>query len=156
IYLGDGLSLAGAMEIDLATDEAELDLFVAGDIATAGYLELGSEDRPADVRVYLGGGGDIALAGAMELGGAIWAPNGRLSTAGDVEYFGSILVGDIASAGTIRAVFDADLSDAGDACEPPPPDAPEQPEPELPEEPAPPEAPPAGDQCADAFDCPDP
>jgi hypothetical protein len=149
IYIDDDLELAGVLRIELETPEAELDLFINGNIASAGVLEIGSVDRPHDVRVYLAGEGDIAMAGVLDLGAAIWAPNARLAAAGDLEYTGAMLVGSVRDAGRIVAVYDADLSDEGESCD----DGVPVDDPVQPEEP---DLGGGGDDCGQSFDCPDP
>lgn len=117
IYVDGDISLAGKLEAVLETGSAELDLFIDGSISHAGALELGSATAPARVRTYVGGDGHISIAGSATLGGALYAPNARLSAAGDLDFQGAVLVGSVADAGRINVRYDADLVDAQDGCE---------------------------------------
>jgi hypothetical protein len=120
LYVEEDVSLAGRLEIALETDDAEVDLFIGGNIGAAGELSLGSADAPARVRTYIGGDGHIALAGEGVLGGALYAPRSTLAIAGQAELLGAAVIGRLAEAGSVVVRYDADLQDAGDSCEDPP------------------------------------
>ena len=174
LYIDGDLELAGALEVELDGPDASLDIFLAGDVEAAGHMEIGSTDDPDRVRLYIAGTGDLAIAGHLDLGSALYAPEGRLIVAGDAQLAGSVLVGEVDNAGRLEVLYDADLQEAGDACDPeagdpepqdpapedPAPEdpAPEDPAPEdpAPEDPAPEEPAPEDGGCETFNDCPDP
>jgi hypothetical protein len=150
LFVAGDVDLAGALEVEL-DDDATLDLFIGGDLSAAGDLHLGSAARPAGVRVYLDDGGDLSVAGALALGGALHAPGATLAAAGELDFVGSLLIGSLAEAGSINVVYDADLADAGEACEPADPSGPATNPPDS-----------SGEEigepvdCGASLDCPDP
>jgi hypothetical protein len=117
VYLADDLVLAGRLEVLLTTDEATLDLFISGDVAAAGALDIGTIDGPSRVRIYIGGDGDIAIAGDADLGASLFAPAASVALAGGFTFNGALVVGSLAQAGELRVRYDSDVLDgAGDSC----------------------------------------
>lgn len=117
IFVDGDIALAGALEVILDGDDASLDLFIAGDLAAAGALDLGSATAPARVRVYVGGDGDIAIAGQAQLGASLFAPEARVALAGSFTFDGALVARNIAHAGTLSVRYDADVLDgAGEPC----------------------------------------
>lgn len=121
VFVDGDLALAGALEVILEGEAASLDLFVAGDLAAAGALDIGSANAPAKVRVYVGGDHDIAIAGEAELGASLFAPEARVALAGSFTFDGALIARNIAHAGTLSVRYDADVLDgAGQDCVDPP------------------------------------
>ncbi len=119
MYVDGDVAFAGVFEVLVSGDEASLDLFINGDLATAGTLDIGSATSPSKVRVYVGGTGDIAIAGAASLGASLFAPQARVALAGDFTFDGALVAGSLAQAGVLRVRYDADILDgAGLGCEP--------------------------------------
>src|SRR6185503_13731304 len=68
--LVDGdLSLGAPFTVELATDDAELDLMIAGILSSNQAISIGRADHPARTRVYVGGSGTIELSGDSQLAG---------------------------------------------------------------------------------------
>jgi hypothetical protein len=78
---------------DFATElepEAELDVFVSGNLVLSSGAELGDRARPGATRVYVGGAG--AIAPASTLVGAIYAPAADVTIESDeFEILGALL-----------------------------------------------------------------
>lgn len=158
VYIDGDLQAAGLVDVEFASDDAELNLFIDGSIRTAGQLELGTDGDVSKVRVYMSGNGDISLAGGLAIRGGLSAPLSDIRTAGDVILEGAIVVGRLHSAGVVDVNYDTgfiapdgDCVDDGEPEEPAPEAQPEEPAPEdepapegQPEEPAPEEPAPEG------------
>jgi hypothetical protein len=118
VFVGDDVALAGALEVILDGDDASLDLFIAGDLAAAGALDIGSAVSPSKVRVYVGGAGDIAIAGDADLGASLFAPDARVALAGSFTFDGALVAGSIAHAGDLVVNYDSSVLDgAGGDCD---------------------------------------
>ncbi len=122
LMVGGPVAAAGRLDFDLAPD-AELDLFIAGDLGLIGAASFGDRDRPAATRVYVGGSNDIVLIGASDFVGNVYAPRAKLTAPGYVAAYGSFFVKSIDFAGYANVVYDraiTDLDCPGE--EDPPPD----------------------------------
>lgn len=118
MYVDGDLAFAGLFEVILADDDSSLDVFINGNLAAAGALDIGSSTSPSKVRIYVAGDEDIAIAGAADLGASIFAPGSRVALAGDFEFDGALVAGSLAQAGVLRVRYDADILDgAGLGCE---------------------------------------
>lgn len=119
VFVGGDLSVGDAFTVELAAD-AELDLFVAGNIVADDAPSLGDALAPARVRLYVGGDGTIQLGGGGTFAGNLYAPRAELVTAGDTEVFGALFVRRIAASGPLTVHYDTGVLRAGEDCEPPP------------------------------------
>ncbi|MEW5850625.1 MAG: hypothetical protein AB2A00_17700 [Myxococcota bacterium] len=116
LYVDGDIRLAGVLEVELETPEAEMDIFVAGNIVAAGILRFGSSERPARVRTYVAGTEDILLAGDLDFGGNLYAPRARVMAAGPMEIFGSIFARSMVEAGLVTVHYDKAVLVAGNSC----------------------------------------
>lgn len=122
LFIEGDLKSASIVEIVLAENapDAALDIFVAGSILATGVFELGTRDRPAQVRAYVAGAEDVRLAGDLDLGLNLYAPNARVVAAGPLDIWGSLTCRELLDAGVVRVHYDTDVLDAGDDCDPGP------------------------------------
>jgi len=123
LYIAGDLATLGIFRVELETPEAELDIFVGGNLVLAGVLDLGDEAVASRIRTYVAGAGDIALGGDLHLGGNLYAPRARLLAAGPLEVFGAVFVRRLVEAGVVKVHYDRDVLNAGDSCETPRTDA---------------------------------
>jgi hypothetical protein len=114
IMVGGDMNIGGGITIDTEED-AEIDLFVEGDL-TVGGANFGRADKPSLVRVYVGGT-SVRVNSAGTFGGNIYAPNatvvmgasGGASTAPCSPT--SFLVG-----AATEVHYDTAIRQAGDVC----------------------------------------
>jgi hypothetical protein len=100
-YIDGSLALIGAQQISLRAGST-LDLYVSGDVATAGAIDLGQGAAPGSFRLYVGGTGSVALnAGLQRFQGAIYAPTATVAYAGATAIDGALVVGGLAGAGLL-------------------------------------------------------
>ncbi len=118
LFVAGDVASAGDVDVDL-DDGATLDLFIGGDLAAAGVLHLGDGATPDAVRLYVDGSRGVALAGDEVVSGALYLPHGTLASAGDLRVAGAVVARDLAAAGVIDIGFAGGLV-AGDpgACTP--------------------------------------
>jgi hypothetical protein len=113
LFIGGSVALAGNLSAELAPG-AELDLFVAQDFQVSGQAVLGSQERPASARIYVGGSGEIRLTGLFV--GNLYAPRARVTSVAVSEVWGSLFVGDFSSGGYASFVFDRAILGSGSDC----------------------------------------
>lgn len=114
LFVAGNVTLSQDLAIELAPG-AELDLFVAGTLQSAGALRLGDPARPAALRIYVAAGGAITLGDGSTLAGNLYAPRADLTTPASLELYGAVVVNHLAGAGPVaihhdRAVEAADVS----------------------------------------------
>ncbi len=129
LFVGGDVTTVGAFNIELGPD-AELDLFISGNLTQVGFSPLGDRARPANVRIFVGGEGDITFIGYEPINANIYAPKSRLYSPGYIAARGSLFVRRLHAQGYVTVDYDRDILTRGDdeACVPPP-----VPEPEVPE-----------------------
>lgn len=120
LFVGGDVALQSRLIVEVAP-QGELDLFVAGTIVSAERLLLGSPDRPARVRLYVGGTGTLQLSGGALVAGNVYAPQAELTTSAPVEVFGSLFVRRIAASAELEIHYDTAVLSAADDCPTPPP-----------------------------------
>ncbi len=147
LFVGGNVSTVGAFNIELGPD-AELDLFIAGNLTQVGFSPLGDRNRPANVRIFVGGEGDITLVGYEPINANLYAPKSRLYSPGYIAARGSLFVRRLHAQGYVTVDYDRDILTRGDddACLPPPPPV----EPSEPDAGTPPPPPPP--ECTNACD----
>jgi len=115
VFVAQGLAPQGGLTVRVEPG-GELDLFVAGNVDSAGPLELGAPTQPAKVRVYVGGTGVINLSAASTFGGNLYAPLVDLALSGGAELFGSMFVHRVATSGPLTIHYDRAVENAADDC----------------------------------------
>ena len=97
----------------LLANDAEVDVFIRGNLSLA-TAKLGDMNRPAALRIYVGGANDIVFAGG-EIGANVYAPNANVTLAVPTGLGGSIYAKNLhTSAGGIH--YDRAILKAGDKC----------------------------------------
>ncbi len=119
LFVEKNVAMAGSLEVELGT-KGELDVFIKGNLVSAGTITFGSEERPAATRVYVAGDQAIALAGRSAFVGNLYAPQAVVTGAGALEVFGSVFAKDFAAAGRATIHYDRAILEAGKTCEAPP------------------------------------
>ena len=118
ILIAGDLIPTGAFSINLGPD-AELDLFIAGDLTVKNDLSLGDKAHPARSRVYVAGSGTLTSASEMAMN--LYLPNDVLSVQNDLEVWGSLFVGGLDFTSPLTVHYDEAILDV-DGC--PDPDTP--------------------------------
>jgi hypothetical protein len=123
LYVGDDVGITGHFDVELGPD-GHLDLFIKDDLVQIGYGDFGDRERPAHMRVYVGGEGDILFLGYQPVGANIYAPRSRMVSAGYVDIEGSLFLKDLDAGAYVDITYDRDVIIPGDECEPPPEEPP--------------------------------
>ncbi len=100
----------GDVRVQLAAG-AELDLLIAGNVASGALLELGTTATRGRVRVYTGGAGSLEFAGNTTLSGSLYAPGAELVTSATFEVFGAVLARRVSTSGDLKLHYDRALAD---------------------------------------------
>jgi hypothetical protein len=103
ISVAGDLAVAGAFAVELGP-EAELDLFVGGDIKLGGTASFGNTTQPSRIRVYVAGD-SVVLPGGMSIGANVYAP-AALVSAGPLEMFGALVANRFSFAGSVSVHYD--------------------------------------------------
>jgi hypothetical protein len=112
--------LASISTLTIAVDStAELNLFVAGTIATTDKLKVGSASYPALTRVYLGGSESLTLSNNTQIGAFIYAAYGLVETLNELNVFGGLYAGDFISTDDVWIHYDREVLVAGEDCSEP-------------------------------------
>lgn len=109
------LSDVGLFNLEIAPD-AEVDLFVAGDIEFANLAKLGDKNRPAALRIYVGG--QVTFVSGFQLGGNLYAPNAIFNSVGLGDVWGSLFVKGIQLIELFSIHYDSAILEV-DGCEDP-------------------------------------
>jgi hypothetical protein len=117
LFVEDDLIATGLFRVELAPD-AELDVFVRGNLVVTGAAVFGDPERPGATRIYVGGTGDVAIAGASAFVGNLYAPQANILVGGVGQVRGSLFGKNIIAAGFLDLGYDATVRDGGEACPP--------------------------------------
>ncbi len=115
----DGDISVNDLQLELV-DDAQVDVFVSGNVNASGGFGFGDVTTPARVRMYVGGTGTINLAADSVFAGNLYAPRAELVTAGDSEIFGAVFVERLSASGPLSVHYDTGVLGSGDLCDPPP------------------------------------
>lgn len=122
LFVDGDVALDAPWVVELGAD-AELDLFVAGNVLSSSTIRFGSAEAPARARLYVGGRGTLQLGADAVFGGNLYAPRAELTTSGRVEVFGSLFVRRLAASGPLSVHYDTAVLDPKTAeCGAPPVD----------------------------------
>lgn len=105
----------GLFNLELGPD-AELDLFVSGDMTFVDLAQIGDIARPANLRIYVGG--QVTFASGFQLGGNLYMPNSVFNAAGLASVYGSLFVGGIQIVELFSIHYDAAILEI-EGCEEP-------------------------------------
>lgn len=121
LAVGGPVAAAGNLQFRLEGD-AELDLFIAGDLGLVGNARFGDPARPAASRIYVAGASDIALVGASDFVGNLYAPNATVTAPGYLRAHGSIFARSLQVPGYVNIAYDRAITDLDCGDEQPRPD----------------------------------
>ena len=117
--LVDGdVALTAPWTVELATDDAELDLMIGGLVSSDHAIIIGRADHPARTRVYVGGSGTMNLSGDSQLAANLYAPRAAVALSGGATVHGSLFVRRLDQAAPITIHYDVDVRRADVACPP--------------------------------------
>ncbi len=128
VVIPGDIAASGPFTINVAED-AELDLFVAGEANFTNSITVGDPARPAATRAYIHGA--TTFAGAFEVGANLYMPNATFTSNNSVEMWGALFVGALDVAGPLTIHYDEDILDL-EGCDEP------------------------GESCGDCHDCVNP
>jgi len=94
---------------------AELDLFIRGNLVLTGAAQLGDNERPGALRVYVGGTADIALPSGRGISMNLYAPNANVTISAG-ELFGSVLAKNLTGLTAVRARYDRSVLTPSGQC----------------------------------------
>ncbi len=115
--LVDGdITLGSPLSIELATQNAELDLMIAGVISSNARITAGDPAHPSRTRIYSGGTGTIELSGDSQLAANIYAPSSAVALSAPSTIFGSLFVRRIDQAAPLTIHYDEDVLRADIGC----------------------------------------
>jgi hypothetical protein len=115
VYVGGDLIISGGLTIE-TSDDATLDVYVAGNFQITGSNNFGKISRPSAVRVYVAGQEDVTLSGYTGFVGNLYAPNATVVFIGETRVFGSIFAGEFLAKGGTYIFYDLDVNRGGDEC----------------------------------------
>jgi len=104
IFVNGDLTADASLSITLVGD-AQLDLFIAGNLVLEGGATIGSPTAPAHARVYVGGN-TFTLSGDAQLGANFYAPHADVQLASDFSMAGSLFVGSLQLSGAFTIHYD--------------------------------------------------
>ena len=106
------LRMLGDLILDLGP-EAELDLFLGGNLEMNGGLSFLRPIRPSALRIYIGGEGQMSLGGERFMGN-IYAPEGDLEV--QTEIYGALLGRNLSFSGSSKVFFDLSVREVAQDC----------------------------------------
>jgi hypothetical protein len=97
---------------------AELDVFVTGDLRLSGPGRIGTQTRPAALRLYVGGAAPLNIGDANPLAAQLYAPRAPvvIATSVLVSVSGSIFAARIETQSAYVMHYDRAIIDAGEEC----------------------------------------
>jgi len=116
LMIDGDLALTAPFKVALATDDAELDLMVAGLVSSNQPMVIGDAAHPARTRVYVGGNGTINLSGDSQLATNFYAPLAAVALSGTTTVFGSLFVRRLDQAAPVAIHYDVDVRRADVGC----------------------------------------
>lgn len=115
LFVDGDLVAESGLDVGLAPD-AEMDLFVAGDLRVQGAVTFGSTTAPARFRTYVGGGGAIDLSSAARFGGNLYAPSAPVRFGASARLYGSAFVGSAEFPASATIHYDRAIRAEGEVC----------------------------------------
>ncbi len=119
LFVDGDIATAGVLDVNLGP-AGELDVFVTGNFVPTGLSSFGDVSRPAATRIYVAGSKDVLLTGANAFVGNVYAPNANVALTGVSDIYGSIFAGNFTAPGATAIHYDRGVLDAGKECPPPP------------------------------------
>ncbi len=119
LFIDGDIAQGAALTITL-DPTAELDVVLGGRFGVSGALTLGSPSYPALMRVYVASTEGFSLTSGASVAANLYLPDGRLGTAGPLEVYGGLVVGELSSSSPVTIHYDRAVLRVGDPCHPPP------------------------------------
>lgn len=116
VLVAADLVMQAPLTIELAGDDAELDLMIAGLLASNSAIVAGDPDHPARTRIYVGGDGEIQMSGDSQLAANLYAPRAGVSMSGGATVFGSLFVRRLVQSAPVVIHYDVDVLRADAGC----------------------------------------
>ncbi|HEY8039476.1 MAG TPA: hypothetical protein VIF15_06765 [Polyangiaceae bacterium] len=107
LFVAGDVSVDQGLEIDLAPD-AELDLFVSGNVSLQGATTLGNVSAPARVRLYVGGP-TVTLSATASVGANVYAPDAVVALASSFEMKGALFAQQLEFSGDFTIHYDTSV-----------------------------------------------
>lgn len=117
LFVDGDMTIGGGFDLSLGPD-AEVDLFIAGNLSVQASASFGSAARPAMVRTYVGGTGDIQLNASSTFGGNLYAPRSRVVFGASASLHGALVARRAEFSGSASVHFDRAIRSAGQSCQP--------------------------------------
>jgi hypothetical protein len=115
--LVDGdMTLTSPLTIELATQDAELDLMIGGLLSSNARMMAGDTNHPSRTRIYVGGAGTINLSGDSQLAANVYAPAAAVALSAPATIFGSLFVRRLDQAAPVTIHYDEDVLRADVGC----------------------------------------
>jgi hypothetical protein len=115
--LVDGdMTLTSPLTIELATQDAELDLMIGGLLSSNARITAGDTNHPSRTRIYVGGAGTINLSGDSQLAANVYAPAAAVALSAPATIFGSLFVRRLDQAAPVTIHYDEDVLRADVGC----------------------------------------
>lgn len=107
--------LSASSDLAFFVDEgAELDVFVGGNITSAGSIRFGSPQMPAVSRFYVHG--LLSTSSGGTLAGNFYLPKSAFSASADMTVYGSVFCGSLNVSKSLGVHYDSAIQTAGQAC----------------------------------------
>jgi len=124
LFVAGDLTLQGDIASDL-TAEAELDVFVSGNLIVQGPAQIGMPERPSAVRLFIAGSGAIELSDRVNVAAQMYAPHAPVNVTvpvlGTVVSYGSIVAANVDVAAFFTLHYDRAVAELGERCDGAPP-----------------------------------
>ena len=116
ILVDGDVTMLSPLVIELAGDDAELDLLIAGLLSSTNTITAGDPAHPARTRIYIGGDGRIDLAGGSILAANLYAPRAALALSGGATLHGSLFVRRLDQSAPVQIHYDVDVLNSAEGC----------------------------------------
>lgn len=116
LFVDGDMNIGGGLNLEIDQD-AEIDLFVAGNVSVQAAARLGDPAYPSRVRTYVGGTEDIVFTASSEFGGNLYAPRADVYFEASATLYGALFANNVSFTGNALVHFDRAVRAAGDDCE---------------------------------------
>lgn len=115
--LVDGdMTLTSPITIELATQDAELDLMIAGLISSNARITAGDPNHASRTRIYVGGAGTIQLSGDSQIAANVYAPSSAVALSAPSTIYGGLFVRRLDQSAPVTIHYDEDVLRADVGC----------------------------------------
>ena len=127
IFIDGDIQSSAFLEISLADQASELDIFVKGTINPTSSFTLGSPNWPALTHVYLGTTNAFTLSDTTIISGNVWVGNATVDWTSTTDMFGAVFSNQFNVSSALNIHYDSAVTHTGTDCNdagppgPPPP-----------------------------------